>query len=309
MASKSRSYNQFLRQWQRLRPYAEFNIPEILSWADAQFKQFGRWPQARSGKVRGSLAEMWSRVDDALRRGRRGLEGRSSLAKLLWEKRGVEYAHLRRPLTEKQILAWADAHHERTGKWPTIKSGRVGGRESWGNLHNCLMGGLEGGRSLAKFLWEERGVLNRHSMRPLTIARILEWADAHKVPPLTPKQILAWADAHRKETGMWPSSSSGPVRGVPGEKWGSIDSCLRGGARGLPGGQSLVALLHQHRGAPMRRRPGSSGKGSKSRQKRKTHQEVAADEDQTADSHYDGRRGRHWARDCRACLAAASRTL
>jgi len=28
-------------------------------------------------------------------------------------------------LTIKQILAWADAHQERTGDWPTVKSGLV----------------------------------------------------------------------------------------------------------------------------------------------------------------------------------------
>jgi len=32
---------------------------------------------------------------------------------------------LRRPLTIEGILAWASAHREATGKWPTKDSGRV----------------------------------------------------------------------------------------------------------------------------------------------------------------------------------------
>ena len=31
----------------------------------------------------------------------------------------------RPPLTVKQILAWADAHRERTGHWPNCKRGIV----------------------------------------------------------------------------------------------------------------------------------------------------------------------------------------
>src|SRR5205085_673482 len=30
-----------------------------------------------------------------------------------------------RPLTGEMILAWADAHHERTGEWPRIEAGAI----------------------------------------------------------------------------------------------------------------------------------------------------------------------------------------
>jgi hypothetical protein len=67
-------------------------------------------------------------------------------------------------------------------------------------------------------------------------------------PPLTVEQILAWADAHRARTGEWPSASSGPVEGVPGEKWEAVNWALGLGRRGLPGGSSLARLLAECRG-------------------------------------------------------------
>ena len=67
-------------------------------------------------------------------------------------------------------------------------------------------------------------------------------------PHLTVKQILAWADAHHARTGEWPAYKSGPVPEAPGEVWTNIDSALRHGHRGLPGGDTLPRLLDRHRG-------------------------------------------------------------
>jgi hypothetical protein len=47
----------------------------------------------------------------ALRLGLRGLPGGSSLARLLDEQRRVRNVKNLPPLTEEQILAWADEHH------------------------------------------------------------------------------------------------------------------------------------------------------------------------------------------------------
>ena len=55
--------------------------------------------------------------------------------------------HLRkRPLTIAQILSWADAHHARTGRWPTENSGPVEGapRDSWPAVCAALRQGLRG---------------------------------------------------------------------------------------------------------------------------------------------------------------------
>ena len=61
------------------------------------------------------------------------------------------------PLTEEQIVAWADAHHAATGKWPSAASGPVAAApgETWGAI-NVGLGygsrGLPGGSTLHKLL-------------------------------------------------------------------------------------------------------------------------------------------------------------
>jgi hypothetical protein len=139
-------------------------------------------------------------------------------------------------LTIPQILAWADAHHERTGQWPKYNSGPVYNApgENWQAINCTLVNGDRGlppGSSLAKVLDKHRGVRNLRA-----------------TPPLTYKQILKWADAHYRLTGQWPKYRSGPVHGAPGETWCSIAAALRCGSRRLPGGSSLPLLLMKHRG-------------------------------------------------------------
>jgi hypothetical protein len=65
-------------------------------------------------------------------------------------------------------------------------------------------------------------------------------------PNLTVAQVLAWADAHHARTGGPPRVASGPVADAPGEDWRAINSALRRGLRGLPGGESLGRLLVRH---------------------------------------------------------------
>jgi hypothetical protein len=63
----------------------------------------------------------------------------------------------RPPLTVEQILAWADAHYARTGRWPHKGSGPVEGApgEVWGNINSALSRGHRGlpwGTSLIRLL-------------------------------------------------------------------------------------------------------------------------------------------------------------
>jgi hypothetical protein len=62
---------------------------------------------------------------------------------------------------------------------------------------------------------------------------------------LTVSHILAWADAQYQRTGEWPKATSGKVVRVPWETWLAVDSALRHGFRGLPGGDSLARLLRR----------------------------------------------------------------
>src|SRR5713226_4030147 len=219
----------------RQRP---LTVEEILRWADAHREMTGKWPTKDSGQILFAKFESWQRVDGALRQGLRNLPGNSSLAQLLTEHRGARNIHKLPPLTEEQILQWADDHHRRTGEWPTQKSGTIpnSGGEKWQAIDTALHLGtrkLTGRSSLARLLARHRGVRNRKQL-----------------PPLTEEQILAWADAHHKRMGTWPKGDSGPIIDAPGETWTAVDVALNHGNRQLPGCSSLARLLAEKRQAP-----------------------------------------------------------
>jgi hypothetical protein len=157
------------------------------------------------------------------------------LRKLLSDRRGVRNRKRLPNLSEEQILSWADAHHARTGTWPTRESGPIleAPGETWAAVDSALrnrLRGLPGGSSLALLLSRERGVRNHLSL-----------------PKLLIETILTWADAWQERTGTWPNMESGPVPGTS-ETWMAIDQALKKGGRGLPGGSSLAKLLAAERG-------------------------------------------------------------
>jgi len=284
---------------------------QILNWADSHKVRTGKWPKQTSGPVNDAPGETWSGINTALQSGGRGFPGGSSLARFLQEKRGTRNHYNLPRLTEEQILAWADAHHDRTGEWPKVQSGAVMDvpEENWASVNQLLQSGgrgLPGGSSVAKLLEKHRGVRNSKAPPPLTKDRILAWADAHYVrtgkwprvssgllhgvadetwrgldsalrhalrglpggsslaqllleergarnqaelPPLNKVQILSWADSHVERTGQWPTLHSGLIGEGGGEKWRNVDNALRMGLRGLPGGSSLAQLFAEERGA------------------------------------------------------------
>src|SRR5262249_33589248 len=124
---------------QRLRDAAPGPLTEeqILCWTDEHQQRTGDWPSVESGPVHGAPGETWLGINAALGQGRRGLPGGSSLAKLLAQHRGRRNQKDLPPLTGEQILAWADAHHQRTGQWPRANSGPVHGAtgETWGAIN------------------------------------------------------------------------------------------------------------------------------------------------------------------------------
>jgi hypothetical protein len=208
----------------------------LLSWIDDHFARTGRWPRRLDGPVPANRNETWINIDQALRKGLRGLPGRGSLARLVRDERGVRNPRIPPPLAEDQIIAWAQEHRRIHGDWPTQKYGAVVGvpSEDWGNIDSALRvgcRGLPGGDSLARLLQRRLGVPNMGAR-----------------PPLTCSSILAWADDHFEQNGCWPTLSSGTVSAAPDENWEAVDDGLRNGYRGLPGGSSLAQLLQEHRG-------------------------------------------------------------
>jgi hypothetical protein len=247
----------------------EVTVEQILGWADAHHAAHGAWPAvgpgAVTGPVPGAPRESWNAINHALVLGLRGLPGDSSLAELLAEHRGARLPdmgpkalaekiwaweqeqfpikgprkRLRSlgegravPVTIAEILAWADAHHEATGKWPNTRSGLVQAASHevpWSAINMALIQGhrgLPGGTTLARLLAEHRDFK----------------------PPLTVERILAWADAFHESHGCWPGTHPKSPAPAPNETWRGIDQALRLGHRGLPGGSSLVRLLIATRG-------------------------------------------------------------
>jgi hypothetical protein len=210
-------------------------LAQILSWADAHHARTGKWPQSVSGSIPESPGETWHSVNNALRAGRRGLPGGSSLAQLLADQRKVRNNVNLPRLTLNQVLLWADAHYRRTGKWPWRASGPIlcSGGETWSHIDSALHQGnrgLPGGLSLSRLLAEHRGVRTR----------------AH-CPELTCRQILCWADAHHDRTGCWPTRRTGAIPEAPSESWAKVHSALYHGFRGFAGGTTLHRFLCQHR--------------------------------------------------------------
>jgi len=219
------------------------SVATILAWCDTYYRRHGAWPTAKSGPIPEAPGEHWSAIEAALLFGHRGLRGGSSLARLLARARGKRNIGDLPPLTVRQILAWADAHHRRSGRWPTERSGTIVGTrgETWGGVQCALADGyrgLPGGTSLAQLLAQQRGVRNHMAL-----------------PPLQVHSILGWADAHQRRTGQWPGRHAGPIAEAPGETWLGIEMALRHGRRGLPGKSSLRRLLAQWRDAPAPERP------------------------------------------------------
>jgi hypothetical protein len=177
----------------------------------------------------------WDTIDRALRNGKRGLSGGTSLARLLTQCRGARNRHYLPRLSEDQIVSWAAAYRQRTGRWPAHRREEVAEApgEFWCNLDGALRRGgrgLPGGSSLRDLLCRRLGRCCRRA-----------------APPLTVEQVLTWADAHHARTGRWPHAMSGPVAEAPEETWRAVNLALWQGHRGLPGGTSLSRLLDEHR--------------------------------------------------------------
>jgi hypothetical protein len=215
----------------------------ILQWADAHHERTGEWPGMNSGAIPEVPGVSWKSLDDRMRRGRHLRGKKTSLCRLLAQKRGVRTSAAPPPLSYGKILKWCDMHHRRTGRWPAQQSGAVAGvpGETWSNIDSALRNGRRGlGRqsSLAELLERERGVRNRAHLSRLTYAKILRWCDAHK-----------------GRTGKWPVVKGGPILDVPGETWSGVNASLENGSRGLPGGMSLPRLLRKRRGVRNQYRP------------------------------------------------------
>lgn len=136
-------------------------------------------------------------------------------------------------LTEDEIVEWAKNHFARTGRWPSSGAGPLTEKptETWGKINMALRIGY-------------RGLPGGDSLPALLRRRVGKTGLMYK-PHVSREQIIVWAQDHFSRFGRWPYSRSGQVAAAPSEKWLGLDTALRFGMRGLPGGSSLSELLNE----------------------------------------------------------------
>ena len=140
------------------------------------------------------------------------------------------------PLTEEQILGWADAFYEKNGKYPSPHSGKVreGSGDKWMALDMALklgLRGLPGGTTLSRLIAANRVVHVDRTRKKITF-----------------DQISEWVDAYHARTGEWPQGESGEIPEAPGETWRKIDSLIRRRTSQDDEPLSLAKYLHKTRG-------------------------------------------------------------
>jgi hypothetical protein len=144
-----------------LRPVPRLTLDMILGWVSNHRERTGEWPAANSGRIHEAGDETWARIDSTLRTGGRGLQGRSSLSRVL-----REHFRVKEYLTVEQVLSWIRAHHDRTGDWPRTTSGVIEDAhdQTWGRIDGLLRHGGRGlprDYSLPRLLKEHFGVTHR----------------------------------------------------------------------------------------------------------------------------------------------------
>lgn len=207
---------------------------QILAWADDFHRRNGVWPRLTSGPVAPRHSEKWSYIDYALKRGRRGLPGGSSLMQVLRQHRQVCHGD-KRPLSEDLIFQWAQRHFRQTGMWPKAVDGPIPGSdgETWDNINHALIRG-------------SRGLTGRSSLKKLLVGRQAVPPGIHQPlrrPEMPLERIWKWARAHHRRHDEWPGRDSGAIPGSDRETWAKVDAALNGGFRGLPDGSTLLTFL------------------------------------------------------------------
>ena len=136
-----------------------------------------------------------------------------------------------------QILAWADAYHAATGRWPIAAPVPVAEApgESWDRIDRALRRGraaCSAGSSLARLLAERRG--------PAIQAGSLGCASTRSWPGPTPTTPPT-GDGRSRPLSRWPGRRESRGTGSTGR--------YAEATRGLPGSSSLAHLLVERRGA------------------------------------------------------------
>lgn len=214
-----------LAKWLGKR-YPEFvEVPEhrLLAWVEAYARENDRaLPAQQSGEIFGT-GWTWHLVDRALRSGAWS-----------WAKAGGLSAWLdatfpaERFLTPENVRAWADAHLDTHGTFPTKESAlRVaeGSCWTWQRIHGAMMAGSYG--------WPEK----------LSLAR---WFDREypDLRMLTPDNLHAWVTDYVARHCRYPTEQSfEPAAHGAHWNWAEIDTALKRESAGWKGRTTLASWI------------------------------------------------------------------
>jgi hypothetical protein len=212
------------------------SIELITRWISEWRERKGSFPDPAFGVIPGSEGETWGGVNHALRAGRRGLPGGSSLAKFIAEHFDGRHKTILKSLSIMEIKRWISEWRERQDSWPSQMSGEIpgSGGETWGAIDSALRDGgrgLPSGSSLPRFIADHFSVRN-----------------ATNKPDLTIKMIKKWITEWKERDGEYPKIKSGEIPGSGGETWNAVNQALYSGGRSLPSGSSLPKLIATHFG-------------------------------------------------------------
>lgn len=136
------------------------------------------------------------------------------------------------PITEEQVIQWANAYKTKYGKFPSNKKIIVEDAPyyiTWETIDACFRFTLRG---LGKF----------SSLHEFLISK----GEKIEKEPLTEEKIIEWALKYKEKYGSFPTDRSGIIEWSScRDTWSRISGCLRVGNRGLQKYKGLNDLLTQ----------------------------------------------------------------
>lgn len=221
---------------------------QIIDWVKQHIDAYGKKPGKHTGPVKFAADEhkgiTWAAIDIALKKGLRGLPGKSSLVKLINENLGIRSYHNPPTLPTQLILDWITLFINKHKRKPNKLDGPIEFAEgeylgeTWSSIDMALWRGgrgQPGKSSLASLIQENFGIKNHLDLPALSAKLILDW-------------VKQYIDVHGKK----PHRTSGIIEPVSEEykdiTWTIVNTALEVGTRGLPGGSSLARLIDNKMG-------------------------------------------------------------
>lgn len=182
-------------------PHRVYTESDIRCAIQEFWVNHGRFPKRSDGTKDCPYGSTWGALDAALRTGRYGLPGGSSLARLAGGGRWPT-------LSDEEIVKAAQRFKRQYGRWPQKRDSEGPSGKTWSGIDQQLRGR---GSSLNQLL----GVA--------------------KKPPLSERLVLKAGEKYRVEHGRWPSKRDGSTLAYLGfeDTWNCVNEAFVGGLRGL----------------------------------------------------------------------------